>query len=195
MTLPTVLLNALEEARSFGYRELADGTRLFGRVPHVAAEAWFHAVFPGLNEEQLQELKGKLACAIPAQLEQFLRSANGLSLFSGSLSLYGLRRDYRRDVDNVWQPFDLVTPNVDERPKSLSEHWLIVGGYRADGSRLYVTSQEPQVYRRQSGGHGTLNQWHSFESFLESEVIRLRSQFDPVGRRLDTRIPTTPLPD
>lgn len=192
MNLPPAVLGALDDARAFGYCELADGTQLFGHVPHVAREAWLHAVFPGLQTDQLKRLERKLRRPLPEEVEQFLRVANGLSLFSGALSLYGLRRDYTRNTESAWQPFDLEVPNVDERPHDAEVTHFFVGGYRADGSRLFVDPTDGMVYRRQRENARILNRWRGMADLLESEVVRLGWHFDSSGRRIDKAVPTTP---
>jgi hypothetical protein len=38
------ILRTVERFRSLGYRETHQGVRLFGPVPHVARQAWCHAI-------------------------------------------------------------------------------------------------------------------------------------------------------
>ena len=132
---------------SLGTRVLDNGTRLIGRAPHVAPEAWLQAVFVRLTEPDLNALTLALGRPIPPTFAAFLRRCNGLSLFSDSLAIFGFRTDYARTGDSVWQPFSLVTPNVPERPRHAKPSFLFVGSYSFDGSLVYVDAADGKAYR------------------------------------------------
>lgn len=190
-TDPFIHLMALvERAKSFGYKALSTGVRLFGHVSHVAPDAWFHVVYPGLDETQLLELETRLGRTLPTSYRDFLRVANGISLYSGSLTLDGLRTSYVRE--GAWQPFALELANTVERPKATPETHVCIGGYRYDGSRLVIDSESGKVFRcpRRSAAL-ILNEWPGFWEMLQAETERLASYFDPQGRRINTD-PITP---
>ncbi|MCY3017892.1 MAG: hypothetical protein NTW87_02515 [Planctomycetota bacterium] len=173
----------------------SNGARLIGRVPHLGPEAWFHFVFKGLDVTGISELERHAERAIPAALRQFYSRSNGMILFSDSFAIYGLRRDYIREGDHVFQPFDIDASNTFERPKDASDTMLFIGSYSYDGSRLYLSSDDPRVFRCARRTVVPLNRWPTFEEMIVAECERLSRLFDVRGRKLDPSAATTPAPD
>lgn len=182
----------MESYSPLGRRVLRDGTRLIGHVPHVAPEAWLHAVYPALTTQQVEQIGDYVGLPVPTAISSFLQRCNGLELFSNNLNLYGLRRSYSRTGDDVWQPFAIETPNVHERPKDALSSFFFIGGYRDDGSRVYIDATDGQVHRCPRRSAQPLNRWPSFDVMLESEATRLAGLFDRQGRLIDPDAPTTP---
>ncbi|MGH7719354.1 MAG: SMI1/KNR4 family protein [Gemmatimonadaceae bacterium] len=173
----------LDAARALGSRVLRDGTELIGHVPHIAPEAWLHVLFPGLDAADIRQTGEEAGHRMEPSFARFLAYHNGLSVFSGALYLYGLRkRNRRRDLDD-WEPFSIGVPNVKERPKDAQGTHLFVGGYSDDGSRLYVDTATAVVYRCARHSVEPWQFWPSFFEMLESEVARLAGLFDEGGRR------------
>jgi len=184
----------LDSAAKFGTATSENGAQMYGHVPHVAPEAWFHILYPQLQEKDLVELENRLRRPIPDPYRQFLKITNGLTLFSGALDLEGLRRDYSRRVA-IREPFDLGDPNIRERPRAAEPRWFIFAFYQADGSRAYVDPDGGHVYRsNRDMTKPRLNHWPSFDEFLAREVRRLTTHFDRRGRRLDPSRSTAPEP-
>jgi hypothetical protein len=175
---------AVEQARTFGYRQLSDGTELVGHTPHVGPDAWFHVVFPPIAPATIDQVEHEIGRSLPGPYREFLQAMNGVSLFAGSMSLYGHRRNFQRTGDAVWQPFSIRTPNTVERPRDAAAHLVFVGGYKADGSRLYIDGETLQVHLSLRESTGPVATWKSFSTFLEEELARLRHFFDDKGRRI-----------
>jgi hypothetical protein len=188
------LREVLNRATGFGSRTLDNGSILLGHVPHVAPEAWLHQLYFPLNTHEIDELECSVKVAIPNSFREFLGFANGLGLFSGSLSIFGKRTSYARTGDEAWQPFCIVTANTFERPSYALTSQLIVGSYRSDGSLMLVDGKSERVIRCKSRSKKILNTWPDFSMMLTSEAIRLAELFDSNGRRLSTTA-TTPIPD
>jgi hypothetical protein len=185
-------MNVVEKAASFGTATSENGAHMYGHVPHVAPEAWFHILFPPLDESALAELESRLRRPVPDSYRELLKITNGLDLFSGAITLYGLRKDYSRKPSIVL-PFDLGDPNVHERPRIMDPSWFIFCSYRADGSSAYIDPGDGRVYRgSRDMTKPRLNQWASLDTFLGDEVRRLGPHFDNRGKRLDPSRPTTP---
>jgi len=165
---------------------------MYGHVPHVAPEAWFHIVYPGLDDHELAGVEGSLRREIPPAYRQLLKVSNGLTLFSGALSLDGRRRDYSRKV-SIRLPFDLADPNVHERPRAADPAWFIFGFYKSDGSHAWLDPRDGGICRGNPDlTQPRLNMWPSLDDFLITEVTRLSAHFDDLGRRLNPTRPTTP---
>lgn len=185
-------LKVAKQAASFGTSTSENGARMFGHVPHLAPEAWFHIIFPPLAGEDISELEKRLGRPVPQSYRDLLLRTNGLYLFSGSLSLYGLRRDYSRKI-SIREPFDLGDPNVYERPRRADPKWFIFSFYDEDSSNGYIDPRDGRVYRgNRDMTEPRLNQWASLDAFLEAEVRRLATHFDDRGKPWDPDRPTTP---
>jgi hypothetical protein len=177
-------MEIIESAKSFGFRQLPNGARLYGHVPHVAPEAWLHEVFAPLSDSDIQSLDRAIGLALPADFRTFLRLANGMGLFSGSLAIDGKRTSYVRVGDDAWQPFCIVAANVEERPRQAKPWQLIVGGYRSDGSLVSIDVRDGSAFRTKARSSKIVNQWSSFWTMLSSEACRLAALFDTLGHRL-----------
>jgi hypothetical protein len=186
------IVGIMESYSHLGQRVLDNGTRLIGHVPHVAPEAWFQSIYHPLRTEEIKYIEEDVGSQVPVVFSIFLKKCNGLSLFSDSLNIYGLRKSFARTGDAVWQPFSIKTPNIDERPRHSRSSFFFVGGYGLDGSLLYIDTNSQEVYRCKQRSAKPLNQWPSFEVMLERETERLSRLFDKEGHLLNPDQPTTP---
>ena len=96
----------LEVYTNLGLKVLSDGTKLIGHVPHVAPGAWLHKIFGKTSEKELLSVETFLLGEIPETYASLLLQMNGLNIFSETLSLFGVRRNY--DRSDPWQPFDIL---------------------------------------------------------------------------------------
>jgi hypothetical protein len=183
----------VDRAKSLGEEQLPNGTRLIGKVPHVAPEAKLHLIFPGLTEKDVDYMEAELGVDFPNVLTVFYFAHNGISLFSGSLSIYGLRRNYDRTGDNVWQPFDILVTNTFESPEDLKTNNILIGGYKQDGSRLCIDCSNGKVYRCSRESAKPLNEWSSFDEMILQEAQRLSKLFDDQGKLIKEVKSTLPL--
>lgn len=191
MNVFNTVLQVIEQAGSFGFRQLANGVRLYGHVPHVAPEAWLHQVYAPLVEDDLNWIEKKIGLPISSDLRQFFQLANGVGLFSVSLSIYGKRISYVRTGDDAWQPFCIVTANTLERPTHAKSSQIVIGGYQDDGSLLFLDFDDGKVFRTKNRSKKVLNRWANFWTMLLEETRRLSELFDAEGHKLSDR-PTTP---
>lgn len=175
-----------------GERTLDNGTRLIGHVPHVAPEAYFHLIFAPITMAHINELQAKIGRSLPQDIVDFLLRVNGISLFSGSIFINGWRKNYVRQGDDAWPPFDMATRNTFERPKDAEDSYVFVGGYRQDGSLLYIDKASGCVYRCTRESSEPLNRWDTFAEMLLPEAERLSHLFDSEGRKLDPAVRTVP---
>lgn len=176
-----------------GEKTIGSGTILIGRAPHIAPQAWLHSFFDPLTENEIQLLEGLLTTVIPDQYKEFLMVTNGLGIFNTTISLFGMRRNYGRSVDAVWQPFDIVIPNKNEKPPNAKINIFIIGSYDWDGSYLYIDSKTNKVHMCERGDSTSLYEWSDFYTMLESEIKRLVSLHDKAGKELfpgESTLPT-----
>lgn len=159
----------------------------------MAPQAWFHAIFPPLENEDVISLDRDIGIQIPDSYRSFLLNCgNGLKLFSGTLTLDGLRKISGRGLEAAWQPFSLITPNTIERPSDLDKEYLIIGGYGYDDSKL-VMAPDGKVYYCLNGSANFLENWDSFEELLLTEISRISGLFDGDGKRTVEGKLTVPL--
>lgn len=185
-------LDDLSRWRQLGEIMLADGTRLIGRVPHVAPEAWLHQLFGPLAPEKVHDLQESLHFRFPKELADFYTLCNGLNMFSCTLCIYGRRTSYARRGEAIWQPFDIVAANTIERPRDSSDTMIFVGSYNWDGSLVYIDCATGRAARCARDAVCPLSQWPSFEKMLTTEVVRIARLFDEHGRQKDDEAATTP---
>jgi hypothetical protein len=190
------LIGGLEKQYSgLGVRELENGARLIGHVPHVAPEAYLHSVFPGLDPQGIKRLESDIEHKLPGSLKTFYAQHNGLDLFAGSLSIFGLRDPFMEgEAGEVGQPFSMATPNVDERPADADDNIVFLGFYDWDGSLLYATPTSPKIFRCSRESAEPLNTWPNLEAALTAEIKRLGELFDKDGAKRDEDAPTAPEP-
>ncbi|HTJ52947.1 MAG TPA: SMI1/KNR4 family protein, partial [Cyclobacteriaceae bacterium] len=186
------IFKILKSYSSLGEETLKDGTILIGKAPHIAPMAWLHKIYPGLSTAEIGTLEKELGAKIPVVFKDFLQITNGLSVFNTTLCIYGLRKNYIRTIENVWQPFDIKTPNLYERPKGSKENCFFIGSYFWDGSKLYIDTIDNKVYRCSNNSSKPINMWNSFPDMLKVEIKRLCKLFDKDGKAIDGRIATTP---
>lgn len=184
----------IERAKDFGFRIQKDETELFGQVPHVAPLAWLHIIYHPITEIEISKLEKEVKQPIPIAYKKFLcQEHNGLSIFSNSLNLYGFRKHYnRKSLDFL--PFDLATPNTYEKPKDAAINHFIIGGYKWDGTLVYMDSKTSKIYRCVRESIIPLNSWPSLDVFLRKEITRISKLFDNSGRQKNDDVSTAPNP-
>jgi hypothetical protein len=175
-------LQIVQEAAGFGYELLSDGTRLYGRVPHVAPLAWLHNVYAPLSQGGIERLERELAGPIPEVYRSWLRLANGFSAFSGYLEFDGLRTDYSRRI-GVWQPFSLALPNTRQRLPDAPVEAFFIGSILDAECFLYLMPSSGAVQACGRRSATPLGSWESLSIFITSCMACLRAAFDAQGRR------------
>ncbi len=187
------ILDIVKQYRYLGERQLEDGTLLIGRAPHIAPHAWLHSIYPPLKKLEIEELESKMSSIIPNDYKEFLEVSNGLKVFNTTFSLDGLRKNFKRGIDDVWQPFSIITPNTLERPENSRKSFFFIGGYDWDGYLLYIDSDTNKVHLCNGENATSLFHWKNFEAMLESEINRLIKLFDKEGRELNPEASTLPI--
>jgi hypothetical protein len=183
-----VVLRSVERFRPLGYRETQHGVRLFGPAPHIARQAWFHAIPPGLSASAVAELSRGVDVEFPDEYRRFLEQINGAHLFSGELALYGARPTAAgRSVDSAFLPFDLTEANLEDKPNKLRRELLVIGSYKYDGSIVALDIVKRAVERWDGNGEHRHNVWPSFGLFISTEMIRLDALYDDQAKYVAVR--------
>lgn len=186
------ILELLYRWEDCGKKITGNGTILICHVPHVAPEAWLHEIYPPLTEENILKVEKALQKSFPTELKQFYTLANGINIFSDSLSIWGQRDSYERERENASLPYDIVFLN-EENNCYCPKDWIYFGSYSLDGSQMVVnlSSNKNTIFRVKNGSTEILNEWPSFSEWLSSEINRLAMFFDTKGKELNLEIPNT----
>jgi hypothetical protein len=184
------ILGVAEKWLSLGQATLDDGTRLIGRVE---PDAYLHVFFPGLVGGEFEAMEMFVRRPVPKPLRDLYQRFNGFSLFRGELDLFGLRRSHTRTSRDVYQPFAIQTPNVDERPPRTPEDIVFFGFYQDDGCEISISPRSPEVYATPMGKWKVERTWPDLETCLVSEVERLAALFDKQGRMTRERGKISPV--
>ncbi len=177
-----------------GKMVLKNGTILVGKAPHIAEFAWLHKLFFPLKKADIQLLEKELSTDIPKSYEQFLLTfGNGYSIFCSTFSLDGLRNMNSRSDDFIVQPFSIKISNIFERPKNSRDEYFFIGGYKLDGSKLYIDTTTGKVHYCKKTDATSLYSWNSFEDMFIAETKRIFSLFDKNGFLIGPKNATLPI--
>lgn len=169
------------------------GAIKIGRAPHIAPLAVLNCIYPTINNDQVNYIETEIGRPLPESLKSFMTHfSNGLGVLCDALYLYGLRHNYVRSIEMVWQPFDIIGPNKFERPDNATPEMLIIGGYSWDGSKIYMTP-DGRVHYCARWDATSLKSWDSLTLMLIEEIERLYTLFDANGVQINEEQPTTPL--
>ncbi len=188
------IINELKKWSESGEKITNNQTLLICKVPHIASEAWFHRIYKGLSENEIVDLETELKKPLPNHLRKFLKTANGMNIFSDSISIWGRRTSYARKGEDAYQPYDLLDLNK-ELGNEMSSKWLAFGSYSWDGSMMYydVTSDDNKVFICERDSTNKIKIWDNIYLWLAEEIERLSKMYDDKGIELDEDAPTTPM--
>ncbi len=198
LDMVTAQLRQLDDA---GSRILDDGTMLIRKLP-ARADGWFseaysHEIYAGLTDELIDRLEAGIHLKLPPDLRSFYHQANGLCLFSDSLSIKGLRENYRRHT-SVRLPVSLEYGNVIDRPNGTvpGEVRQVRFGFFSDDPGAEVAmnldgDRRVYAYPRYEPGP-VLYHWPDLQTFLSSEVERMIMAFKARKGDVDPLNPVEP---
>jgi len=185
-----VIRHALARWSDLGSIKFPDGCQLIGHVPHYAPEAYLHSIFRPLSEAELEIVERQIGKNLQPVLVSFLMRMNGLSIFSGAISLYGYRTSNKRSsiLEMQCQPFDIIQYNLREKPKNLCSSDIAIGSYGDDCSKIIMCANQSIFRTERYDASCVLNRWGDLQSWLTCEVERLTRIFDADGRCTDENL-------
>lgn len=169
------------------------GAIKIGKAPHIARLAIINCLYPTLSLSDIKRLEYELDRPLPRSFKDFLMNfSNGLSVFTGTMSIYGLRFNYCRSIEMVWQPFNIIDYNRKyEKPDNIMEDCLIIGSYSKDLSKLYMTPDEKVHYCKPDDAT-SLKTWPSLKDMIIDQIEWLYSLYDDKGMKLPNTPPAIP---
>lgn len=187
----TNFIDKFSKYEHWAHKETDNGTLLIGNPYKDKPFWWLIHIFSTVQSTKLKEFS-KTKLNIPSVYFDYLENvSNGFLLFLGTLSLYGVRENYSRSLD-VEEPFDLLTPNIKERPKNAKETYFFFGSYNWDGSQLYIDTSNNHVYLAKRYTLEKIYEWSSFKEFINTEIPRICSLFDDNGDEINPDESTLP---
>jgi hypothetical protein len=167
-----------------GEKLLSTGVRLICPTPHVAPEAWLHVLFPPLSPSEIEAIEKNLGMLLPDDFKHFLLRANGLELFSYRVSIFGLRKSLAREGDEAWQPFNLVSHNLEsDRPDGSPADLIYFAADDGGDSWCFFESYGDGYRVGKTGRHNfrPTTYWSDFGAWLLDEIESLEMLFDSDG--------------
>lgn len=165
---------------------------LIGHAPQIAPEAWLNCLYKPVSLKEIQLIEKSIGVSIPDSYKSFLLSfSNGLSILGDTLSLFGYRSNYSRNNEDVWQPYDIITLNLYEKPHNATLNEFLIGKYEWDASSLYINKEDEICYCK-SDDILPLKKWNSLSDMLYEELTRLYELVSENGLFIDTDCKTTP---
>lgn len=149
--------------------KLDNGTLLIKNLPNVAKFAYLHKIFGPKDIDRVCEvLECQLNRCLPQELVSLYKYSNGMSLFEGEISIYGIKSSGAFTIENVLrEPFDIIPANLYYHPQLLKNDRIIVGGFKEDGSVLTM-NLGVGVFRLNSNSGAVMQAWNSLTEFLDS---------------------------
>ncbi|MEO6394211.1 MAG: SMI1/KNR4 family protein [Pyrinomonadaceae bacterium] len=182
------VLHVVEKWTQLGERHCANGTKLICPTPHVAPKAYLHLLYAPLCSESICELENEFELPLPESFRSLLGHSNGLDLFSGFLSIWGVRISWARVGDDGWQPYDLIYHNRDlGAPQPECAPPVVYFGSSANGENWCFFEQLGQTYRvGETPRHefAPIRYWPNFETWFREKVAEIEVLFDEEGRQI-----------
>ena len=170
-----------------------EGGFFIGETPYRRTTIWLNRIFPKISMKEVEIMEDEMHRRIAPSYVDFLTSfSNGLSVFLGTLALYGYRYSFKRDAAHNQQPFNLVWLNCTYKPLNSTDDMFFIGEYNWDHSYLYVTPDQKVHFCHREDATSLLT-WDSITDMLISEINRIYTLFDDNGMEIDPEHPSIPV--
>lgn len=213
--------DSFERFSCYGHQLTKFGTLAVGKRKIIQAgeASWVHTAAIGLPDELLDNLELDLGFRyyneevlvsglpkltegydfdhfVPSKIKDLLRSANGMRLFCGHLTISGILSVPPEMKKFIHEDLPLTEGamtdmNIFNRPKLLKPKILLIGGYGYNGSLIYVKEGTEEVFCCDKNGK-ELARWGSLEDWITIEMQRLSNLFDAKSLIFDPSVPTNP---
>lgn len=141
---------------------------------------YLHVVFPGISKSDSEEFQRELSINVHKSFMGFLKTFNGLILFSGTFSIYGFGRI---KIDNIYQAsrdpdFPLPYHLYDENNGKIIFDNLKIGSCCEDG--LYLDNSSGIVKRIDKKGN-EVEIWEKIDKCIDDLFDRFENHYDENG--------------
>jgi hypothetical protein len=173
-----------------------DGAEIIESYRITKPRTYHHVIYTPIPLE-FARIEKLLKRKLPSGYKKFLRASNGGRFFGGPFNTPHLY------ISGIWPegffphntsrffPTDMLTESYYSRPFGMPAAHLKIGSYAYDGSRICIAEDE-SVYVRPADEQKILCTWPDFETFLLSELIRLRQFFNDELQLINPEQKTSP---
>lgn len=84
------------EAR--GVKTAVNGTRFICQVPSMGPLGYLHTLYAPCTDDMLEEISEVLGFPLPKSYSSFMRLHNGATLFTNTIAIYGLNKEFTRSL-------------------------------------------------------------------------------------------------
>lgn len=160
-----------------------------GPAPHIAPKAFLNCLYHPITMENVNEIESKMGKQLPKEFLYFLTNfSNGLDVLSDTLYLYGLRANYIRSLEMIWQPYSIIDVEV---PSNATADMFFIGAYGYDGSKLYMDA-DGKVHCCSCYDALSLKTWDTFSKMIIEEIERIYNLYDTTESYFSNREITLP---
>ena len=191
--LLTPIMNEMKKYSPLGQKELDNGALLFGIASHVGKHAYLHSVYPALSKHDIDLLQQRIGRDLPSCLIKLYQECNGINFFIDTFAMYGLRSKSDRNIESAYLPYDLMTPNIDERISDASEDIVFFAFYDWDGSMLYARPGDERIFFCGPESVQPKKTWSSMLEMLSQEAERISNLYNLTGHEIDSSKNTLPV--
>ena len=173
------ILKPLELCMERGEAFHIKGARLLGFMPEVASKAYAHIIFPPLDEGFIPEFQNRIGDRkLPISLIQFLKLANGMSIFLGEIQLSGyIPLKSKKSSSFLDNPSNIMIDNGQLMVKGSEVSDITIGWYGSDSSYLNIKSDGSIVRFKPGLPMQIIQSWPDLGTWLSSEIARLNNEW------------------
>ena len=163
------ILNDLKENYLNNYKILSNKNELICHTPQIAPQAWLHEIYYKLNKQEILELENKIEKEIPEEYKLFLLTCNGINISSDCLSIFGIRKSYKRIGDEAHQPYDLYEINNENR-NNINKNNLIIGSCDDNNNFIIYNLKENNICIYNRENYNIIEKYNSLIELLEEKI-------------------------
>lgn len=163
------ILNVLKKDYLNNYKILSNKNELICHTPQIAPQAWLHEIYYKLNNQEILDLESKIGKKMPEEYKAFLLMCNGINIFSDSLSIFGVRKSYKRIGDEAHQPYDLYEMNNENR-NNINKNNLIIGSCDDNNNFIVYNLEENNICIYNRDNYNIIEKFNSLIELLEKKI-------------------------
>ena len=142
---------------------------------------YLHKLYPPLNTLDIEKIEILLKVSLPVDYLDFLLSFNGMDLFNGNISIFGLRKSSNsNNYNKFFQPQDIIIENLE---KKFEDNYFLFA-YFLKKHHVFFKPGDNRVFVRQRNIEDTIVEYHDFYEWLNYCINFLSPYFDQFGKQV-----------
>lgn len=131
------ILNITKDWNKFGHLANDDGDQFWGTEINDTKLRYTHSVFAPIDRVPFAPVVIHGLEIDDHPYAHVLNSINGVKLFRGDFSLYGLHLS-AEPITKIFMPLSLLDENINYRAVCIRHEALLIGGYRCEGKEFHL---------------------------------------------------------